>query len=159
MSSVRGPCCREKRLYFRLTIFQVSLFPPNNNTNKTDIWNMWKFLKRKPSRLKRVTKNSIFNVRYYYHKLTVTKPNRQKLFPLIINHICIQNEAKLNKKYNFVGRFSIWISIIVIVIVIFHLKFLFSLSSIFGFVQAVSCFFNFISLLKVLFCFEFFSLK
>ena len=91
----------------------------------------------------------------------VTKQNRQKLFPHIVNHIWIQNEEKLNKKNNFVEPFSIWMSIIVIVVVFFHFKFLFILSSIFGFNQAVPCFFNFISLLKVfaLFCFDFFSQK
>ena len=88
----------------------------------------------------------------------VTKQNRQKLVPHIVNHICIQYEEKLNKKKNFVARFSIWISIIVIVVFIFKFNFLFILSSIFGFIQAVPYFFNFIPLLKVfaLFCFDFF---
>ena len=107
---------------------------------------------------KTLTKNSRFNVRYcFIHKLTVTKQNRQKLFSHIVNHICIQNQAKLNKKDNFVRRFSVWISIIVIVVIL-NFKFLFVLSSIFAFIQAVPCFFNFISLLKVfaLLCFDFF---
>ena len=156
MSSVIGPCCRE-RFYFRFTIFLFSL--NKNILNKTDIWKLWKVFETKTQEVKKtLTKNSRFNVRYcFIHKLTVTKQNRQKLFPHIVNHICIQNEAKLNKKDNFARRFSVWISIIVIV-VIFNFKFLFILSSIFAFIQAVPCFFNFISLLKVfaLFCFDFF---
>ena len=59
MSSVRGPCCRE-RFYFRLATFQVFLFPPNKNVKKTDIENCGGFLNENPVGYRKLTKNSIF---------------------------------------------------------------------------------------------------
>ena len=79
----------------------------------------------------------------------------RKLFPHIVNHICIQNEAKLKKNNIGLTFWVFTIIAIVIVIVIFHFKFLFILSSIFGFNQAVPCFFNFILLMKVFILFLF----
>ena len=95
MSSVRGPCCRE-RFYFGLATFQVFLFLPNKKGNKTDIENCVGFIKRKPSGLSKVNKK--FNI--FLHKSAITKHPMRKLFPHIVNHTCIQNEAKL-KKNNF----------------------------------------------------------
>ena len=59
MSSVRGPCCRE-RFYFGLATFQVFLFPPNKKGNKTNIENCVGFFKRKPVGSRKLTKNSLF---------------------------------------------------------------------------------------------------
>ena len=59
MSSVRGPCCRE-RFYFGLATFQVFLFPPNKRGNKTNIENCVGFFKRKPVGSRKLTKNSLF---------------------------------------------------------------------------------------------------
>ena len=101
MSSVRGPCCRE-RFYFGLATFQVFLFLPNKKGNKTDIENCVGFIKRKPSGLSKVNKkfniflhqelNESTTIHIFARKLLAAFNRKKKLLPCLFR-LSLYNRA------------------------------------------------------------------